>query len=243
MGDKVSLKIDARDVHGKKVRQLRQSGLTPGVVYGQGMEPLAIQADAGEVRRVVAAAGRHTPVNLTGVKRRIAMIKDVEYDPTKAGIVRHVAFHAVKADEPVHAVVPIRLVGEGESEAEKAGLIVLQSLDKLEVKALPMELPDALEVSIVELREAGDRVTVADIALEPGVELVEHVDVRAEDEEDAEEERPSILDLVVATVYEPSALAAANDAAAGDATDESEVEADNGAETTAEAEADAATES
>lgn len=229
MGDKVTLKIDAREVHGKKVKQLRKAGLTPGVVYGQGMEPLPIQADAGEVRKAVAAAGKHTPVNLTGVKRRIAMIKDVEYDPTKAGIVRHVAFHAVKADEPVNAVVPVRLLGEGESEAEKAGLIVLQSLDKLEVKALPMELPEALEVSIVELREAGDRVTVADIALPQGVELVEHVDSRAEEDEE-EEERPSIQYLVVATVYEPSALQAANEAAAGEATDESAVEAENGTE-------------
>jgi ribosomal protein L25 (general stress protein Ctc) len=46
------------------------------------MEPLAIQADAQEVRKVVSTAGKHTPVNLTGSKRRIAMIKDVDFDPT-----------------------------------------------------------------------------------------------------------------------------------------------------------------
>lgn len=230
MGDKVSLKVDVREVHGKKVRNLRRAGMTPGVIYGHGMDPLPIQADAGEVRRVVAVAGKHTPVSLTGAKRRIAMIKDVEYDPTKAGIVRHVAFHAVKADEPVHAVVPVHLTGGGESAAEKAGLIVLQSLDKLEVKALPMELPEALEVSILEMHEAGDRVTVGDIVLPKGVELVEHVDVRAESEDDEEEERPSINDLVVATVYEPGALQAANEAAAGAAESEAEVEAENGGE-------------
>jgi len=235
MGDKVSLKIDAREVHGKKVKNLRRSGLTPGVVYGHGMEPLAIQADSAELRKIVAIAGKHTPVNLTGAKRRIAMIKDVEYDPTKTGIVRHVAFHAVNADEPVHAVVPVHLMGEGESEAERAGLIVLQSLDKLEVKALPMELPEALEVSTAGLREEGDRLTVADIVLPQGVELVEHVDNRSSEEQD-EDERQSILDLVVATVYEPGALAAANDAAAGDATDESEVAADQGGEEPAPAE-------
>jgi len=235
MGDKVSLKIDAREVHGKKVKNLRRSGLTPGVVYGHGMEPLAIQADSAELRKVVAIAGKHTPVNLTGAKRRIAMIKDVEYDPTKTGIVRHVAFHAVNADEPVHAVVPVHLMGEGESEAERAGLIVLQSLDKLEVKALPMELPEALEVSTASLREEGDRLTVADIVLPQGVELVEHVDNRSSEEQD-EDERQSILDLVVATVYEPGALAAANDAAAGDATDESEVAAEQGGEEPAPAE-------
>jgi large subunit ribosomal protein L25 len=224
MGDKVSLKIEAREVHGKKVANLRKQGLTPGVVYGAGIEPQAIQADAQEVRKVVAAAGKHTPVSLTGSKRRIAMIKDVDFDPTKHGVVRHIAFHAVNENEPVTTTVAIRLVGEGESEAEKAGLVILQALDKVEIKALPMELPEALEVSIVALKAAGDRVTVGDIVLPAGVSLVEHDDGHREEDDD--EEKPKITDLMVASVWEPAALQAANEATAGAARDESDVAAD-----------------
>jgi large subunit ribosomal protein L25 len=230
MGDKITLKIDAREVQGKKVASLRAQGLTPGVVYGQGVDATPVQADSGEVRKVVAAAGKHTPVMLTGAKKRIAMIKDVDYDPTRHGYIRHISFHAVKANEPVVAEVPIHLVGEGESAAEKAGLIVLQALDKVQVKALPMDLPEAIEISIVGLAEVGDRVTLADAVLEKGVEFVEHHDGRSEDDLEEGEERPSVTDLVVANVYEPGALQAANEAAAGDATDESAVEAENGAE-------------
>lgn len=228
MGDKISLKLDAREFHGKKVSQLRRQGMTPGVVYGYGIEPLAVQADAVELRKVVTQAGKHSPVHLLGAKRRIAMIKSVDYDPRKHGIIRHVSFHAVNADEPVHAEVPIRLTGEGESAAEKAGLVVLQAIDKIEIKALPMELPEALEVSIVDLAAPGDKVTVGDIVLPGGVELVEHVDHQTDTDE--EEEKQSVTDLVVANVYEPSALQAANEAAAGEATDDSTVESDNGAE-------------
>lgn len=228
MGEKISLKIDERVARGKKVRELRQQGITPGVVYGPGMKPMAIQADAGEVRRVVAAAGLHTPVMLSGVKRHIAMIKDVEYAPTKSGSVRHVSFHAVKADEPVVAEVPIHLQGMGESAAEKSGLIVLQALEKIEVRALPMELPEALIVDITNLTEAGEKVTLGDAVLPKGVELVERDSGRVEDED---EERPELTDLVVASVYEPAALEAANDAAAGDAGDESEVVAEKGSDT------------
>lgn len=230
MGEKISLKLDERTVRGKKVKSLRQQGITPGVVYGHGIEPVAVQAEAGEIRRVVNAAGKHTPVNITGVKRRIAMIKDVEFHPTKAGIIRHVSFHAVKADEPVVAEVPVHLVGVGESAAEKAGLVVLQAVDKVEVKALPMELPDAIEIDITNLTEAGEKVTLGDAKLADGVEFVEHETGHQEEDE----EKPSITDLVVATVYEPAALEAANDAAAGDATDESEVEAEHGSDTTEE---------
>lgn len=229
MGDKITLKVDPREIHGKKVKQLRKQGITPGVVYGPGMKPVDIQAEAGEVRKVVARAGRHTPVHLTGSKKRIAMIKNVDYDPAKRSSIRHIAFHAVRADEPVIAEVPIRLVGEGESPAEKAGLVVLQAIDKIEVKALPMELPEALEVSIVELAEAGDRVTVGDITLPEGVELVEKDDGR----EGTADDDVTVKDLVVANVYEPGALQAQNEAAAGDAEpgDESEVEAESGSDT------------
>ncbi|MDO4712428.1 MAG: 50S ribosomal protein L25 [Candidatus Saccharibacteria bacterium] len=227
MGDKITLNVQARDVHGKKVAHLRKEGLVPGVVYGAGMEAVSVQAAEGEVAKVFQAAGKHTPVHLTGSKRRIAMIKSVDRHPAKHTI-RHVALHAVRADEPVVAEVPIRLSGQGESEAEKAGLVILQAIEKVEVKALPMELPEALEVSILELKEAGDRVTIGDIALPAGVELVDNDDGR----EGTEDDDVTVRDLVVASVYEPSALQAANEAAAGDAesADAEEVAADKGGE-------------
>ena len=220
MGDKITLKVENRDIFGKKVKALRKQGLTPGVVYGAGIEPLAIQADSREVARVYAAAGKHTPVQLSGTKRRIAMIKDAELHATKSGIVRHIAFHAVRADEPVVAEVPIRLTGIGDSPAERAGLIVLQAIEKVEVKALPMELPEALEVSIENLTNEGDRLTIGDIELPKGVELIDKDDGR----EGTDDDNETVKDLVNENVYEPGALAAANEAAAGEATDESEVE-------------------
>ena len=151
MGDKITLKLTERTVHGKKVKALRREGVVPAVVYGPGMEPVAVQVDQVLMAKVYAAAGKHAPVHLTiGDKKRIAMIKDVEVDNVKRRI-NHVSFHAVRQNKPVEAEVPIRLVGEGESEAERNGLIVLQTLEKIEVKALPLDLPEALEVSILHL--------------------------------------------------------------------------------------------
>ena len=161
MGDKITLRIETRSIHGKKVRQLRRQGITPAVVYGAGMDAADVQAPSGEVAKVVAAAGRHTPIHLTGVKRRIALIKSIDYDPTRVGVIRHIALHAVRADEPVTAEVPVRLIGMGESEAEKNGLVVLQAIEKVEVKALPMDLPEAMDVSVLGLASEGDRVTMA----------------------------------------------------------------------------------
>jgi large subunit ribosomal protein L25 len=231
MGDKINLKLTKRDVHGKKVAKLRREGVVPGVVYGPGMEPVSVQAEYNVIAKTYRDAGTHTPIHLDiEGKKRIALIKEIEVNPVKNAF-NHVSFHAVKANEPVIALVPVRLVGEGESEAEKAGLIVLQALDEIEVRALPMELPEAIEVSIAELKEAGEKVTLADAKLPEGVEFVERETGREEELEEGEE-RPTILDTMVASVWEPAALQAQNEAAAGDAEDASaeDVEAENGSE-------------
>lgn len=233
MGDKIALALDERTVHGKKVKNLRKDGLVPAVVYGPGLEPISVQVDGGVMLKTYKQAGTHAPVHLAlGGKKKIAMIKDVDFDPVK-GTIRHVSFHAVKASDPVVAEVPVVLDGEGESEAEKNGLIVLQTLEKIEVKALPMDLPDALRADIRSLKEAGEKLLLESVKLPENVELVEHESGHGDDDE----EQHSVTDLVVASVWEPSALQAANEAAAGDAEDESEVEAENGeAEETAEGE-------
>ncbi len=217
--EKITLKLDIREVTGKKVSQLRRDGLLPGTVYGPGMEPVSVMAPTNLVEKVYKDAGKNHPVHLTiGTKRRIAMIKDASFDPVKRRL-RHISLHAVNQNDPVEADVPVVLVGEGESAAEKAGLIILKNLEALQVRALPMELPDQLEVSIVDLAEAGERVSVADIKLPEGVELTA-------DPETLEE-------LVIASVYEPSALAAANEAAGGDAEPEdvANVDSEQGSDT------------
>lgn len=221
MGDKVNLNLDLRTQQGKKAAALRKQGLVPGIVYGHGFEPIMVQSEYNVIEKVVREAGKHTPVYATiDGKKKITMIKDVDLEPAKARI-RHVSFHAVKANEAVTAEVPIRLTGEGESVAEKAGLIVLQALEDIEIKAKPADLPEALELSIVDLATTEDKLTLGDMTLPKGVE---YADVDQD------------LELTIVNVYEPAALQAANDAAGGDAEDESEVESENGGEGEAESE-------
>ena len=212
----ITLKLDTRIATGKKVSKLRQDGIVPSVVYGGQDEPVSTQSSLVETMKVVREAGRHTPVHLIlDGKKKLAIIKDVEIDPVKHGIL-HVAFHAIKQDDVITTQVPIVLIGQGESAAEKAGLIILQAIEHLEVKAKPAALPESLEISIAGLETDEDKITVGDIVLPKGVEFA-----------DVEQD----LDLVVANVYEPAALEAANEAAAGDATIESEVESENGSDT------------
>jgi len=225
MGDKINLKLDIREQQGKKVVGLRRQGYVPGVIYGEGFEPILVKSEYNLIEKAVRDAGKHTPVHVTiDNKKRIALIKDIDRDPVRLRI-RHVSFHAVKANDVVQAEVPIHLTGKGESAAEKAGLIVLQAIEMVEIKAKPADLPESLEASIADLTTDDDKILLKDIPLPEGVEY-------ADQEQD--------LELVVANVYEPAALEAANEATAGDAVDDdaSQVEAENGAEVPDEAAAE-----
>jgi large subunit ribosomal protein L25 len=129
------------------------------------------------------------------------------------------SLHVVKQNEKVETEVPVKIASEGETEAEKAGLVILQTIEQIAIQALPKDLPDFLEVDSSKLAAAEDHVTVADI------KAVDGVTIMAEPEQ------------IVATVYEPSALAAQNDQAAGAATDETEVESEHGEAAEGDAEA------
>lgn len=214
----ILLQLDERTAEGKKVAKLRESGFVPSVVYGGHAEPTMTQSKLSDTNKVVKAAGRHTPVHLMiNGSKKLAIIKDIDMDPVRHEL-RHVAFHTIRQNDIITTEVPIILVGKGESIAERAGLVVLQAIDSIEIKAKPANLPESLELSIVGLATDEDSLKISDIKLPEGVAFA-----------DVDQD----MDLVIANVYEPSALQAANEAAGGEAEAETEVEAENGGETPA----------
>lgn len=183
MSDSIELVAEKREITGKKVRALRAEGYIPATVYEKGKESLNVRVPYIPLTKAYAAAGQGQPVELTVDKKKIlTMIKDVHIDPAKNTIM-HVAFHAVNANDPVEAEIPVHI--EGEVPAEKAGNFLVRPNDHVLVKALPADLPEVLNVSADKLVEPGDHVTVADI------KAISKVEILAEPE------------TVLATVEEP----------------------------------------
>ena len=220
--DTISLTLEKREVLGKAVRHLRKSGKVPAVIHDHGKDSIIVQVDTVQMMKVWKEAGKHHPVQLkAGDKNYVALIKTAEFDPRK-NLLTHVVFNAVDRNQKVEAEVPVRpryAEGNESSPAERNSLIVLSQLETVQVKAIATNLPDVFEYDAEKLVEVGDHVTVADLIVPEGVEI------------------ETELNQSIATVYEPSALAAANEASAGDAEEATEAE---GEETAADGEAPAA---
>jgi len=168
--DTITLKLTERTEMGKAVKALRRNGMVPANVYERGHESVAVSAPFTELTKVYHQAGKHHPVELTlGSKKYLAMIKDVDIDPTK-GWLRHIGFHAINKNETVTAEIPIHI--EGEIPAERISLLVLRPMDTVEVEALPANLPDALTIDGAKLAEIGDKLSVADIVAPEGVKIL-----------------------------------------------------------------------
>lgn len=200
--DTLKLELTLRDVTGKSVKRLRGDGTVPAVIHDHGKPSINVQAPYLTLYRVYQRAGKHHPVELVaGDHKYTALIKAATFEPKK-NMLTHVVFNAVDRNQKVEAEVPIHpryAEGEESTPAERASLIVLEQLDSVEVRAIPSKIPDFLEYDAEKLVEDGDQVTVADLIVPDGVEIV------------TELEHP------VASVTTTAALDAANAAIAGEA--------------------------
>lgn len=191
------LSLTKRTAQGKKLKALRAAGQIPSVIYGND-QPLLAASDYNATEKVLLAAGYHSPVELTlEGQPQLAIVKDIAIDPVSRRII-NVEFQAISADEVVEATTPIRIENFDQSEAAKLHYVVLQVLEEIDVKAKPSDLPKELILDGQSLATLDDKLTVADLNLPAGVELAN------------KELDPN---TVIANVYDPTAEAAAREAA------------------------------
>ena len=172
-GERVKLQVKSRNGRGSAAsRRLRAEGFIPGVLYGDGKEAHPFAVAERELRRVLTGEhGLHAilDVVLEGQqKAHHAVLKDYQLDPTRARLL-HIDLHEVRLDRAIQAQVVVELVGE--SEGVKEGGVLSQVNREVVVEALPMEVPDRLELD-VSLMTIGDSLRVSDLRVPEGVKLL-----------------------------------------------------------------------
>lgn len=225
MSQDVKLQAQKREGLGKSAAaRLRSDGKIPAVIQEHGKESTSIMVDGPALLKAYRSVGRSQALDLTiDSSKKLALIKEIEFVPLKPEI-QHVVFQALKAGEAVDAEVAIHIVGE--IPAEDNRLVILNTLETLMIRALPKDLPESLEVSGEPLVEIDDRLTIGDIKMPEGVELVELL-ANADDEEKKKE----FLSQPIALVKDPEVVEVDEGVELAEGESEADaVEAENGGE-------------
>ncbi len=192
---KLELQVDLREARGKgAARKLRANCSIPVIVYGFGSETVSLAVD----ERALSALMRHGTnqiIDLKGPKgfeTRLVLLKESQRDPVTSRVL-HCDFYVVNTEQKIDVPVPIRVVGKAKG-VEMGGILDVV-LREIQVKCLPLAIPDILTIDVSAL-EVGDARHVSDLEIPPGVELVSEpsqtlvhvVAPRVEEEEVSEEE-------------------------------------------------------
>jgi large subunit ribosomal protein L25 len=162
------LKATSRDGRGKgPARRLRAEGMVPGVLYGHGVEPVAISLSSQDLLHFFHAThGAAMVVDLeVDGKKHLAIPREIQRDHLRGRYV-HIDFLEVRRDEKVKMSVEIHETGE--APGVKTGGVIEHHLREVEIECLPGDVPEQITADVGEL-ELGDMLRLADITPPDGV--------------------------------------------------------------------------
>jgi len=171
---KIEIKAEPRSLQGTGAsRRLRRTEKVPGVLYGAGKEPVAIQLDHKELFINLKKEPFHASIldlEVAGETAQV-LLRDYQMHPFKQ-LVLHVDFQRVAADKKIHMSVPLHFVNAEISPGVKiAGGLVEHVMKELEISCLPKDLPEYIEVDLASL-QAGHSLHLSHLKLPSGVEAI-----------------------------------------------------------------------
>jgi large subunit ribosomal protein L25 len=172
------LTVQPRQVLGKKVAQLRRTGVLPANIYGHGIDSVSVQIETEALELTLKAAVANEVIDLTVEGERAArpvVIHSIQRHPLGRGIL-HANFYQVSLREKMRAAVPIVLTGRSEAVETYNG-VLLAGIEALQVEALPLDMPAHFEVDISSLTELDTSIHVREIEVPANVTVLTEEDV------------------------------------------------------------------
>lgn len=175
MTETIKIAAERRALVGKSSKVLAREGKLPAVIYGVGVQSEALAIDKHTFEQVLVHSGigstifklvidEDKPVNV--------MVKDLKHDVIK-GTVEHVDFWAINMKATVSVAVPINFIGS--AEGEKTGGVMVHEMREVNIEALPMDLPEHIDVEVTAL-EVGDSLHVSDLTAPEGVTILDDLE-------------------------------------------------------------------
>jgi large subunit ribosomal protein L25 len=174
-GERTKLVVAQRERLGSaESRRMRKEGLVPGVLYGNS-EPVAICIAERELRRALTgAAGLHSilDVEIDGKgQTHASILKEYQVHPVR-GVITHVDLQEVRLDRAIQASVSVELHGGDDAPGVREGGVLSQPLREVTVEALPLEVPEHLDLDVSGM-DIGATLRISDLTAPEGVTLLD----------------------------------------------------------------------
>ena len=146
----------------------------PGVLYGRS-NARAIAVEERALRAALTtSAGLHAVLDVVlegQTSTHPSILKDYQRDPVR-GYVRHIDLQEVRLDVAIQSTVQIHLVGTEDAPGVREGGVMSAPTTALNVEALPMEMPESIEVDVSAM-EMGDTLRLEDITAPEGATFLD----------------------------------------------------------------------
>ncbi|MCB9420602.1 MAG: 50S ribosomal protein L25 [Ardenticatenaceae bacterium] len=168
--ERLTITAEPRTVVGKKVKQLRRSGMIPAVIYGQ-QDSVKIQLENLSLRRLLRQAGSTHLVDISlGQSKRTVLVREVQSHVTRGDLL-HVDFIEVDMKSTITAEAELVAVGQSAPAAEGLGVATL-ALRLVEIESLPDHLVSEIEVDFTKIKTPDDVIYVSDLVAPEGVTIL-----------------------------------------------------------------------
>jgi large subunit ribosomal protein L25 len=174
-GERQRLEVREREKLGSaESRRLRKQGFVPGVLYGKSTAR-AIAVGERDLRAALTGASGLNAVLDVVVEGQTtthpSILKEYQRDPVR-GYVRHIDLQEVRLDQPINATVQLHVVGNEDAPGVKEGGVLSTPTSSLNVEALPLEVPESIDVDVSGM-EMGDTLRLEDIPTLEGVTFLD----------------------------------------------------------------------
>jgi len=197
--ERVKIKSLLRKESGKEAsKKIRREGFIPAVIYGRGFNvPVKLSRfSLTALRAIHFSESTVIDMVIEGYRDNSSkinvLIKDIQYNPLTEEVI-HIDFVKVSLEEKIRVNIPVVL--KGDCKGVKDGGILEQMLWEVEVEALPLEIPEKIELNVSSL-EIGDSLHVKDISFDKNIKVIEDASetivtvVAKQEEVEVEEKSP-----------------------------------------------------
>jgi len=167
------LNVQMRETVGKgPARKLREEGLVPGVVYGQGVESTKIIIDPADIKKGIRTQGGANPLFTIvaegeGAKKingKTVVVREIQLNPINYSYL-HVDLVSIDVKQEITVEVSINYTGK--AEGVKVGGIFQEIRRVVELTALPADIPRSIDIDVTSMN-IGDALHVEDLVLPEG---------------------------------------------------------------------------